>query len=273
MTAFRAQRFKAGDVLNNWSADLLNNMGRAAEMVLNLKVQAPLTIVQTGDRLTLGVGQTSSFQQTATEERTVVIVKAPADADEFLLVRQVRYTGEPPVPCAGENPVVCKISYMGEPFAAAPEFGTKSKDFKGLEEDREVPPGDGATFFHARTENGYWILDASAKGGSAVEHVVIREVTTGRLVSVQAIALNNDTLVWEAVGPVFDALAKPGLTGADYFAYKWPGPLDAELTRFMPCYKIRGSWRLGWDLDVPVELLPSNVRFTDCRPASRAGDR
>ena len=112
--------------------------------------------------------------------------------------------------------------------------------------------------------------------GSAVEHVVVLEVFDStenpfELVKVQAVDRNTDTGKIELVGAEFMAQAKPGLQSKDYFPWKWAGPIDQRLTRFLPCYKIRGNWRLGWEPDVIAEVLPPNVRFTDCIPVSRAG--
>jgi len=119
-------------------------------------------------------------------------------------------------------------------------------------------------------------LGGGAGSGSAVEHVVVREVfeSTGNpreLVLVQAVDRNKDTGALAVVGPVFNAEAKPGLRSSDYFPWKWTGLIDQRLTRFLPCYNIRGVWRLSWEPDVIAEVLPADVQITDCIPASRAG--
>jgi hypothetical protein len=121
-------------------------------------------------------------------------------------------------------------------------------------------------------------LGGGSTEGTAVEHVVVREVFESagnptELVLVQAVDRDKTTGVLVEAGPTFNAQAKPGLRSSDYFAWRWPGPIDQRLTRYLPCYKIRGAWRLGWELDVVAEVLEDNVRITDCRPASRAGSK
>lgn len=120
-------------------------------------------------------------------------------------------------------------------------------------------------------------LGGGGGSGSAVEHVVVRNVyetlpdNPTEDVKVEAVDRGPLSGIITVVGDPFFAQAKPGLKSADYYPFMWQGPIHQRLTRFLPCYKIRGAWRLGWEPDILAEILPPDVRITDCIPASRAG--
>jgi hypothetical protein len=256
--SYRAQRFKSGDVLNDWSADLLNNMGRAAEMVLNMKVQAPLTMTQTGDRLTLGVGVPSDFQRQLTDVRTVVVVNEPAETDTMVLVQQVGYFNQPPEPCKGSTgEVACKISFMLSPFAAYPEFGLRAADYRDSFWNRaNGTPDETADYYHARNENGYWLLDPPAKGGAEFKSVrlVVNPTPTIKTLTVVEVYENEDGATVdrrteEGALDQFTARTLHNYVGRHYQRFFGRTPQMA-----LPCAFFDGDWRV-----IPLDRFVGKV--------------
>jgi hypothetical protein len=163
MTRGPLPRFSAREGLSKISASAMNRLVEVLENAERRLVEV--------ERRTLNAG---GFERSVPRDKTVVIVKVPADGDKFLTVREAGYATIPPKACTGDEPnVVCYYAWYGVDFEVYPPLGKEAIDYDGDEWDGATDPKLDTVFHRCHRENEVWVLDHRAEGAGSVIPIVL----------------------------------------------------------------------------------------------------
>ena len=270
----RLRRFRAGDKLPDMSADDLNAIVEAAELVRSFRVGAGLELDRAGGTLTLRL--TPETRPPRGGEITAAVVRTPGPEDSTLWVRGVRYIDLPPEQsrpdCNDGREPTCRYEWTGDDFEAYPDFGRRAEDYAELAYTADGPPTLETRYVRVRYEAGVWLVELPASGGG-VRHVIVRAIPgpDANYVTVQDVAPHRPDGTWDgtftATGSTWPAAVHPYSVAGDYAGLIWPeGEPLGPATPVLMAHSASGAWWVSQYLRFELPALQRGLVFSDCVP-------